>query len=120
MLDRLGEYYEISVGGLKSFPTIQCSHTAISKTLELVKENGLKKDDIAEVSIVQSETMPGQGMNYTPNSPLAARLSTPFAVSLGLQDGAVSLERFTEDTLCLLYTSPSPRDQRGSRMPSSA
>ena len=99
LLDRLGEYYEISVGGLKSFPTIQCSHTAISKTLELVKENGLKKDDIAEVSIVQSETMPGQGMNYTPNSPLAARLSTPFAVSLGLQDGAVSLERFTEDTL---------------------
>ena len=24
------------------------------------------------------------------------------------------------DFLCLLYTSPSPRDQRGSRMPSSA
>ena len=23
-------------------------------------------------------------------------------------------------TICLLYTSPSPRDQRGSRMPSSA
>ena len=26
----------------------------------------------------------------------------------------------SEDTACLLYTSPSPRDQRGSRMPSSA
>ena len=26
----------------------------------------------------------------------------------------------TTDTTCLLYTSPSPRDQRGSRMPSSA
>ena len=26
----------------------------------------------------------------------------------------------TEDPTCLLYTSPSPRDQRGSRMPSSA
>ena len=25
-----------------------------------------------------------------------------------------------KDTICLLYTSPSPRDQRGSRMPSSA
>ena len=25
-----------------------------------------------------------------------------------------------EDLFCLLYTSPSPRDQRGSRMPSSA
>ena len=26
----------------------------------------------------------------------------------------------TQATICLLYTSPSPRDQRGSRMPSSA
>ena len=25
-----------------------------------------------------------------------------------------------QDKICLLYTSPSPRDQRGSRMPSSA
>ena len=28
--------------------------------------------------------------------------------------------RFGYDQCCLLYTSPSPRDQRGSRMPSSA
>ena len=27
---------------------------------------------------------------------------------------------FPHNTPCLLYTSPSPRDQRGSRMPSSA
>ena len=27
---------------------------------------------------------------------------------------------FEEERICLLYTSPSPRDQRGSRMPSSA
>ena len=29
-------------------------------------------------------------------------------------------ERVYQRYLCLLYTSPSPRDQRGSRMPSSA
>ena len=28
--------------------------------------------------------------------------------------------KFKRDNNCLLYTSPSPRDQRGSRMPSSA
>ena len=28
--------------------------------------------------------------------------------------------RVKQDSACLLYTSPSPRDQRGSRMPSSA
>ena len=29
-------------------------------------------------------------------------------------------DRFDQFSICLLYTSPSPRDQRGSRMPSSA
>ena len=29
-------------------------------------------------------------------------------------------EKYPDGNSCLLYTSPSPRDQRGSRMPSSA
>ena len=33
---------------------------------------------------------------------------------------AMECFRVASDGLCLLYTSPSPRDQRGSRMPSSA
>ena len=36
------------------------------------------------------------------------------------QDGAVADVRITEFEDCLLYTSPSPRDKRQSRMPSSA
>ena len=39
------------------------------------------------------------------------------------EDGDLSsfvLEAMLENYACLLYTSPSPRDQRGSRMPSSA
>ena len=38
-------------------------------------------------------------------------------VRLRCSDG---IEGIGEATTCLLYTSPSPRDQRGSRMPSSA
>ena len=33
---------------------------------------------------------------------------------------ASSISHIMRDLVCLLYTSPSPRDQRGSRMPSSA
>ena len=32
----------------------------------------------------------------------------------------IDLKKASESKDCLLYTSPSPRDQRGSRMPSSA
>ena len=34
--------------------------------------------------------------------------------------GILDPDPFSLDLTCLLYTSPSPRDQRGSRMPSSA
>ena len=38
-----------------------------------------------------------------------------------IKKGAITSDNFTADAkTCLLYTSPSPRDQRGSRMPSSA
>ena len=38
----------------------------------------------------------------------------------GLMDILVGSAGLTDIDVCLLYTSPSPRDQRGSRMPSSA
>ena len=37
-----------------------------------------------------------------------------------IEQTAGSYDSVTTDLACLLYTSPSPRDQRGSRMPSSA
>ena len=48
---------------------------------------------------------------------LLQKLPKVSAVALEL----LSTEEMIEvDRFCLLYTSPSPRDQRGSRMPSSA
>ena len=47
---------------------------------------------------------------------IGARDNLPADI-LGLLEEAESL---TRGNTCLLYTSPSPRDQRGSRMPSSA
>ena len=44
-----------------------------------------------------------------------AGLDLAMAVGILVADG-----RIESQAICLLYTSPSPRDQRGSRMPSSA
>ena len=35
-------------------------------------------------------------------------------------EGSLKISGIDQNYFCLLYTSPSPRDQRGSRMPSSA
>ena len=49
-------------------------------------------------------------------------LSAPLlAALLMMAVGALAMMNVQQDLwVCLLYTSPSPRDQRGSRMPSSA
>ena len=56
--------------------------------------------------------------NMTDKKEAAYRKSLGKALNLGgqmLEEGYSAL-----DTVCLLYTSPSPRDKRQSRMPSSA
>ena len=51
--------------------------------------------------------------------PIPVSASTTFHVG-ALGPFMSSVEAEAESLVCLLYTSPSPRDQRGSRMPSSA
>ena len=57
---------------------------------------------------------------------LTLSLVSHFSMEMGLDiDGLLGVLNYGADKLrflnpCLLYTSPSPRDQRGSRMPSSA
>ena len=63
--------------------------------------------------------------NYHPHGDASiydamARLVQDFSVRIPLVDGQGNFGNIDGDNPCLLYTSPSPRDQRGSRMPSSA
>ena len=55
------------------------------------------------------------------NSPTGKILTPEDAVETAIRSGCASIAyTYTEPTICLLYTSPSPRDGLLSRMPSSA
>ena len=53
------------------------------------------------------------------NASAASRSAKQVKVNFEINNGLVYV-MVNQDIDCLLYTSPSPRDQRGSRMPSSA
>ena len=64
--------------------------------------------------MIQTETM----LNIADNS--GARKVLCIKVLGGSKKRYARIGDIIKVTVCLLYTSPSPRDQRGSRMPSSA
>ena len=65
-------------------------------------------------------TMPDQHSLPDDKDALRAMVVALQAQSDSLQSENLSYEKALQIERCLLYTSPSPRDQRGSRMPSSA
>ena len=79
--------------------TIETFGTAISKKSETFK---IKKDDLFEDLKLKDFVKKGDVLIKLKSGNIVA----PFS-------GVLGYTGLTEDILCLLYTSPSPRDQRG-------
>ena len=60
------------------------------------------------------------GEQFCESVPKLAKMADKFSVIRSMTHGEAAHERGTHNMFCLLYTSPSPRDKRQSRMPSSA
>ena len=80
------------------------------KIIKLMETIGAIPEQVSQYMQNQS-TMPMGQMNPNAANPMAGMLPGSNPMDL------LQLQQYMH---CLLYTSPSPRDQRGSRMPSSA
>ena len=91
-------------------------------TAEIVSEISSRQED-GKISVEQVQDLVEQELMRSQHSPVARRYILYRAEHtkirrLRAEENFESTGAFPE--ICLLYTSPSPRDQRGSRMPSSA
>ena len=103
--------------------TLKKSHTSTPITL-FTKNGGMWLPDIARTGC------DAVGVDWTIDLRDARALTRDYVALQGNLDPGVlygskskireEVQRVLESYGCLLYTSPSPRDQRGSRMPSSA
>lgn len=96
LTENLGTFYEIMTDSLKAFPTILCSHTPVQGTMKIALENNLRLEEVESIHFRVSPTAPGQGMNYSPETPLAARLSIPYCVAMAVAERQISLDQFQE------------------------
>ena len=93
-----------------TFEAFKDANDARLAALESKQSDGLLDDKVARINAaldVQAKQIEN----------LALASSRPV---LGKNGGCAPVNTEAKSACCLLYTSPSPRDQRGSRMPSSA
>src|SRR5271169_4276811 len=110
LTDGLGESWRITQCGMKAFPTEALTHTPISATLALVKENDLKPDDVAKVHIrttARGADILSDPSKYDPHTKETADHSLPYVIAAAIAERQVTPLQFTMEKI----TDPTIRAQ---------
>ena len=99
LTDGLGESFRINRCSMKAFPTEALTHTPMSAVIKLMKENQIKKEDIAEVKIgtvARAADILSDPSKYDPRTRETADHSLPYCISVCIVDGTVTPASFTK------------------------
>ncbi|HEY4901352.1 MAG TPA: MmgE/PrpD family protein [Terriglobales bacterium] len=98
LTDGLGQSWRITQCGMKAFPTEALTHTPISATLALVKDNDLKANDVARVHIrttARGADILSDASKYDPHTKETADHSLPYVIAAAIAERQVTPLQFT-------------------------
>ncbi|MFH1087314.1 MAG: MmgE/PrpD family protein, partial [Chloroflexota bacterium] len=106
LTDGLGRRFEVENISVKAYPCCAYTHEPIEGTLQLMKENCLEADDVAEIVVranskaynlcVYSEE---GDTKYVPRNTVDAQFSIPYTVAAAAVRGSVGLGDFSEEAI---------------------
>ena len=102
LTDGLGDSWRITQCGMKAFPTEALTHTPISATLALVKDNDLKPNDIAKVNIRTTDRgadILSDASKYDPHTKETADHSLPYVIAAAIAERQVTPLQFTMEKI---------------------
>jgi 2-methylcitrate dehydratase len=97
-----GHGWMITNCGMKSFPIEALMHSPVSATLQIVKDNDLKPEDITEVrieSIARAADILSDPAKYDPQSKESADHSLPYSIAAAVTDRMVTPKQFKDERL---------------------
>jgi 2-methylcitrate dehydratase len=97
-----GVGWMITQCGMKSFPIEALMHSPVSATLQIVKENDLTPEQIAEVriqSIARAADILSDPAKYNPESKESADHSLPYCIAAAVTDRMVTPKQFKDERL---------------------
>jgi 2-methylcitrate dehydratase len=102
LTDGLGESWRITQCGMKAFPTEALTHTPISATLALVKDNDLRPEDVAKVHIrttARGADILSDASKYDPHTKETADHSLPYVIAAAIAERQVTPLQFTMEKI---------------------
>ena len=102
LTDGLGESWRITQCGMKAFPTEALTHTPISATQALVKDNDLKPEQVAKVHIrttARAADILSDPSKYDPRTKETADHSLPYVVAAAISERQVTPLQFTMEKI---------------------
>jgi len=102
MTGGLGESYRILTCSMKAFPTEALTHTHLTATIKLVKENDIQPEDIEEViitTIARACDILFDPHKYEPDSRETADHSLPYCIAAAIVDRQVTVNSFSDEKL---------------------
>ena len=94
----LGQTWQTMRLAVKPYPSCRYSHAAIDGLVALMKEHGLKADEVEEVEIGLPETgwkiIGGPGDKSDPQSVVDGQFSMPFCAAVALREGGLAWDDY--------------------------
>ncbi len=98
LTDGLGESWRITQCGMKAFPTEALTHTPISATLAIIKDNDLKPEQVAKIHIrttARGADILSDPSKYEPHTKETADHSLPYVIAAAVAERQVTPVQFT-------------------------
>ncbi len=102
LLGGLGDSYKILECSMKAFPTEALTHSHITCTLKIVRENDVKPEDIAEVkvtTIARAVDILFDTEKYSPKNRETADHSLPYTIAAAVVDRKITTDQFKEERI---------------------
>jgi 2-methylcitrate dehydratase PrpD len=82
---------------VKPYPSCACTHSIIDSALELRRVEGIRPDEVEEVTVGVAAGVPRILIHSRPRTGLEAKFSAEFSAAAALMDGRVGIATFQDD-----------------------
>jgi 2-methylcitrate dehydratase PrpD len=82
---------------VKPYPSCACTHSIIDSALELRRVEGIRADEVEEVTVGVAAGVPRILIHSRPRTGLEAKFSAEFSAAAALLDGRVGMATFQDD-----------------------